>query len=132
MATTRFNGASATYTDSGSTAIFTDVGITSFSLEGGSRAEIDVTTSTSARRQSVAGFVSPRTLSLGLLLDDPTVAELDTMLGECSNGTLVIKAGVDCAAVSQILSLSVYLMSYSITAQLDGVFEVSCEFMVKE
>ena len=132
MAYTRFNGATATITTAASVAIATDVGITSFSYDAGSRAEIDITTSVSVRRSVAAGFVSPRRVTLGLLLDALTIAELDSMIAECSAGTVAVSFGVDCAAPASLLSLSSFLMSYSISGELDGVLEVSCEFMVAE
>ena len=132
MAYTRFNGATATITTAASVAIATDVGITSFSYDGGSRAEIDVTTSVSVRRSVAAGFVSPRRVTLGLLLDAATIAELDSMIAECGAGTVAVSFGVDCVAPTQLLSLDAFLMSYSISGELDGVLEVSCEFMVAE
>ena len=132
MAFTRFNGATATITDSAGTAIATAVGIQSFSYEAGDRAEIDVTRSTSNRREIVPGFSSPRRLTVSLLLEDPTVTELDAMLGECAAGTFAVNFGVDCAAPTQFLSLSVFLMNYSVQGEVDGVLEVSCDFMVDE
>ena len=132
MAYTRFNGATATITNAASSEIASDVGITSFSFDGGSRAEVDITTSVSTRRSVVAGFSSPRRMSMGLLLAEATIAELDTMLAECAPGTVAVSFGVDCAAPAQLLSLSAYLMSFNVTGSVDGVLEVSCEFMVGE
>lgn len=131
MSTTRFNGAKATISNS-TTAIATDVGITSFSYDSGNAAEVDITTSSSVRRAIIKGFASPRRLSLGLLLDQTTITELDAMLAECAEGTVAISFGVDCTAASQLLSLDAYLMSFTVTGQLDGVLEVNCEFMVAE
>ncbi len=132
MATTRFNGASVTITNAASAEIASGVGITSFSFEGGDRAEIDITTSSAATREVVAGFRNPRRLSLGLLLDSPTLSDLTAMQAECAPGTVAVSAGVDCGNAAQLMSLSVFLMSFSITAQMDGVFEVSCDFLVDE
>ena len=132
MATTRFNGASISLTTAAGAVIAENVGITSFSFEGGDRAEIDVTTSSAASREVVAGFRNPRRLSLGLLLNDPTLAELEGMQAECGSGSIVGNAGVDCGTPAQIMSLNVFLMSFSVSAQMDGVFEVNCEFLVDE
>ena len=132
MGLTQFNGSSASFADAAGTDIFSDLGITSFDFQGGDRAEIDVTTSADATRVSRAGFRSPRRVSLGVLFEDPTLAELDTAIKACAPGALSIKASVDCAAAAQVFSLGAYLMSYSITAQMDGVWEVSLEFLVDE
>ncbi len=132
MATTRFNGASVTITTAASAEIASGVGITSFSYEGGDRAEIDITTSSAASREVIAGFRSPRRLSLGLLLDAPTLANLEAMQDECGAGTVAVSAGVDCGTPAQLLSLTAFLMNYSISAQMDGVFEVNVDFMVDE
>ena len=132
MAYTRFNGASATITNAAAAEIASAVGITSFSFDGGSRAEVDITTSVSTRRSVVAGFSSPRRLSIGLLLAEATIAELDAMLAECAPGTVAVSFGADCAAAAQLLSLPAYLMSFNVTGSIDGVLEVSCEFMVGE
>ena len=132
MATTRFNGATVTLTNADASAIATDVGITSFSYEGGDRAEIDITTSSATSREIIAGFRNPRRLSLGLLLDTPSIANLDGMMEDCDSGSVTVKAGTDCAASSDILSLDVFLMSYSVSAQLDGVMEVQLELLVDE
>ena len=132
MAFTRFNGATASITTAAAADIATDVGITSFSFDGGSRAEVDITTSASTRRSVVAGFTSPRRMSMGLLLAEATIAELDSMLAECAPGTVAVSFGVDCAAPAQLLSLTAYLMSFNVSGSVDGVLEVACEFMVGE
>ena len=132
MAFTNFNGMTATYSDGNSTAVIEAAGITSFNYEGGDRAQIDVTTSASTRRESLAGFASERRLTLGLLLDDPTVSELDAMIADCAPGTLLINSK-DCGqSAAQFLSLPVFCMGYSINGQIDGVLEVNIEFMVAE
>ena len=132
MGLTQFNGSSVAYSDSAGTVLFTGLGITSFDFQGGDRAEIDVTTSQSASRISRAGFRSPRRLSLGVLFEKPSIVELDAEMASCSPGDLTVSASVDCAAASQVLSLGAYLMSYSITAQMDGVWELALEFLVDE
>ncbi len=132
MATTRFNGATATLANGAGTTIASAVGITSFGLDSGGRAEIDITTSASTSREVVAGFSNPRRMTLGLLLDSPTLAQLDTMVNECASGTLAVSFGTDCNAPSQFLSLSVFLMSYNVEGTMDDVLQVSCEFLVDE
>ena len=132
MAFTRFNGATASITSAAAVNIASAVGITSFSFDGGQRAEVDITTSNSTRRSVVAGFTSPRRVTLGLLLDQATIIELDAMLAECNAGIVAVSFGVDCAAPTQLLSLTAYLMGYSISGELDGVLDMSLEFMVAE
>ena len=132
MGLTQFNGSSASFADANAADVFVDLGITSFDFQGGDRAEIDVTTSADSGRISRAGFPSPRRVSLGVLFEDPTLAELEAQMQACAPGTLSVKASVDCAAASQVFSLNAYLMSYSITAQMDGVWEVSLQFLVDE
>jgi len=132
MAFTRFNGATASITSAAAVSIASGVGITSFSYDAGSRSEIDITTSLSVRRSVAAGFVSPRRVTLGLLLNAATITELDAMIAECNAGTVAVNFGVDCAAPTQLLSLTAYLMSYSISGQLDGVLDMNLEFMVAE
>ena len=132
MGLTQFNGSSVAFSNAAGTVLFTGLGITSFDFQGGDRAEIDITTSQSASRISRAGFRSPRRISLGVLFEDPTLTELDLEMLACAPGTLTVSASIDCAAAAQVLSLGAYLMSYSITAQMDGVWEVSMEFLVDE
>ena len=132
MGLTQFNGSSASFADSNGTVVFEDLGITSFDFQGGDRAEIDVTTSLDSSRVSRAGFRAPRRVSLGVLFEDPTLAELEASLKACAPGTLSVKAGVDCGDAAQVFSLGAHLMSYSVTAQMDDVWQVSLEFMVDE
>ena len=132
MGLTQFNGSSAAFADAAGTVLFTGLGITSFDFQGGDRAEIDVTTSQDASRVSRAGFRSPRRVSLGVLFEDPTLSELDLEMAACAPGTLAVSASVDCADAAQVFELGAYLMSYSITAQMDGVWEVSMDFLVDE
>ena len=69
---------------------------------------------------------------MGLLLAEATIAELNSMIAECAPGTVAVSFGVDCAAASQLLLLPAYLMSFNVSGSVDGVLEVSCEFMVGE
>jgi len=131
MAIYQFNGAKASLSNASSAVIFADIGITSFSYEGGSRAEIDTTTSTSTRRQSIAGFASQKRVSLGCLFEtDPTIVELDTLMTECGSSTLSIKLGSACTAAAEVFNLPCQLMSYTVNGSMDGVLDVTMEFMV--
>ncbi len=132
MSYTRFNGATCSLADGAATDILSGAGITSFSYEAGDRAEVDITESTSVRREVVPGFASPRRISIGLLMSEATVTELDSMLADCAAGSLTVNFGADCAAATQFLSLNVFLMNYSVQGDMDGILEVSCDFMVDE
>ena len=131
MAIYQFNGALASLNDAAAAAVFVDIGITSFSYEGGSRAEIDTTTSASTRRESIAGFASQKRVSLGCLFEtDPTLVELDALMVECGSSTLSIKLGSGCNAAAEVFSLSCQLMSYTVNGSMDGVLDVTMEFMI--
>jgi hypothetical protein len=131
MAIYQFNGATASLNNAAAVAVFTDIGITSFGYEGGSRAEIDTTTSTSTRREAIAGFASQKRVSLGVLFEtDPTIVELDALMEECGSSTLSIKLGSGCAAAAEVFNLPVQLMSYTVNGSMDSVLDVTMEFMV--
>ena len=130
MAYTAFNGASVTFTKSDSTVIFTDAPMTSISLMGGARAEVDV--STSSGRISFAGHRSPRKLNVGMILDDPTVAELEGAMVDDCVGTLLVKT-TTCAGVSaDFVNESAWIMNYDVSGQIDGALEVTIDFLVDE
>lgn len=127
MALINFNGMLASVAGG-----FTNAGITSFSYEGGDRAQIDVTTSASTRRESLAGFASERRISLGLLLDTADIAQLDALIAACAPAALAVTEKPCGGADTAFLGLNVYTMSYSVSGQLDGVLEVNVDFMVAE
>ena len=130
MAFTQFNGATVSYTDAGAVAIFADKPLTSFSISGGDRAEVDVTTS--AARASLPGLVSPRRATIGMLFEDPTITELEGMIAACAAGTLTLKVKPCGGTAVNFVSDKAWLMSYDISAQVDGVFEVTMEFLFDE
>ena len=132
MAYTEFNRSKVTYTDAGSTVVFADVPMTSFSLSGGARGEIDI--STSAGRFSLAGHRTPRRITIGMLFEDPTLAELETAMLACASGTLLVEH-VPCSASptdTTFIQDYVWLVNYDITGTIDGVMEVNVEFLIDE
>ncbi len=128
MANYQFNGATFTMG-----TLLEDAGMQSFSLSGGDRSEIDVTTSASTRRQSIAGFKSPRRLDVSLIYDgELTAAELETAMSGCNTEAVTIKVSASCAAPAQFISFNVHVMNYSITGDLDGVLMLDVSMMVDE
>ena len=129
----QFNGSTFTL-NNGSADILADGAITGFSIAGGDRSEIDVTTSTSTRRESVAGFASARRLEVQLLVDGGlTLAELDAMMTGCTVGSATVKVKPDCAGVAAaFFSAAVYLMSYDINSSLDETLQMSVSMMIAE
>lgn len=127
MALVNFNGMLASIVGG-----FQNAGITSFSYEGGDRAQVDVTTSASSRRESLAGFASERRLSLGLLLDTADIAQLDALMAACAPAALAVTETPCGGTATGFLTLNVFVMGYSVQGQLDGVLELNVEFMVAE
>ncbi len=129
----QFNGSTFTLSN-GTSNILEDGAITGFSIAGGDRSEIDVTTSTSTRRESVAGFASARRLEVQLLVDGGlTLAELDAMMVGCTVGSATVAVKPDCTtAVASFFSAPVYLMSYDINSSLDETLQMSISMMIAE
>ncbi len=123
----------AYYPFNGATATFAGItfNITSFSLEGGDRAEVDVTNSSSTSREVVPGFRNPRRVTLGINYNGE-LAGLDTALANCATGALAISVGSGCAEPASLLSLNAWVMSYDLSADLDGIVTGSVTFMVDE
>ena len=124
MAYYPFNGATASFAG-------TTFNITSFSLEGGDRAEVDVTNSSSASREVIPGFRNPRRVTLGINYNGE-LATLDTALATCANGALAIEVGSGCAAAAAFFSGNAWVMSYDLSADLDAIVTGSVTFMVDE
>lgn len=124
MAYYPFNGATATYAG-------TTFNITSFSLEGGDRAEVDVTNSQSVSREVVPGFRNPRRVTLGLNYNGE-LATLDAALANCATGALAIEVPTGCAAAAAFFSANAWVMSYDLSADLDGIVTGSITFMIDE
>ena len=128
MANYQFNGSTFTLG-----TLIENAGMQSFSYGGGDRSEIDITSSTDTRRVSIGGFASPRRLDVSLIYDgELTPAELDSALAGCSTQTATIKVSANCAAPDAFLALPVFVMSYNITADLDGVLMIDVSMMVAE
>jgi len=124
MAYYPFNGAEASFAG-------TTFNITSFSLEGGDRAEVDVTNSSSLSREVVPGFRNPRRLTLGINYNGE-ISALDTALATCAAGDLLIKVGSGCDAAENFFADKAWVMSYDLSADLDGIVTGSVTFMVDE
>ena len=124
MAYYPFNGATATFAG-------TTFNITSFSLEGGDRAEVDVTNSSSASREVVPGFRNPRRATLGINYNGE-LSTLDTALAACAAGALAIEVGSGCNAAAAFFADNAWVMSYDLSADLDGIVVGSVTFMVDE
>ena len=105
--------------------------VTSFSMEGGNRAEIDITHSGSTRRQSIPGMASPKQLTFGFNYAGDA-ATLDTKLSACESGDLIVNMGADCAAAAAHISVKAWLMSWDLSADLDDITKGNFTFMVQE
>ncbi len=123
----------AYYPFNGATATFAGItfNITSFSLEGGDRAEVDVTNSSSVSREVIPGFRNPRRVTLGINYNGE-LAGLDTALATCAAGALAIEVGSGCADAAAFFSDSAWVMSYDLSADLDAIVTGSVTFMVDE
>ena len=125
MAHYPFNGASLTY------AGLTGLEVTSFSMEGGDRAEVDVTSSSSTVREVIPGFASPRRLTFGINYQGDH-ATLRAELDDCATGALVVSLGADCGAPASHIGLDAWLMSFSLNAELDGIVTGDLSFLIDE
>tara|TARA_R100001463_G_scaffold88700_1_gene143474 strand:- start:9008 stop:9481 length:474 start_codon:yes stop_codon:yes gene_type:complete len=117
-------------------------GVTGFSISGGDRTMIDATTGADDRRQVLAGLAEPLTATVNFIYEaDNTgqnITALDESLETCSSGTLVLRTATDfgdCALTTIIGSsadppegVHVYLNSYSVEAELDGIVTGTAEF----
>ena len=124
MAYYPFNGATATFAG-------TTFNITSFSLEGGDRAEVDVTNSSSVSREVVPGFRNPRRVTLGINYNGE-LTTLDAALANCATGALAIEVSTGCAAAAAFFGANAWVMSYDLSADLDGIVTGSVTFVVDE
>lgn len=129
---TEFNRAVVSFRSSdGSTFYFQNKPMTSFQLTGGGRPDVEIITSNA--RYAKSGLADPRRLSIGMILDDPDASDLENMLDECGSGTLTItNYNCNIPISPPLVSESAFLMSYTIDAAVDGVLEVSLEFLVDE
>ena len=103
-------------------------GINSFSEDGGSRAEIDITTSVDTTRKSLAGMPSTPTFTVGFVYNGER-ATLNTALAGCSADALSFSVGKDCATEAHITDVNYYLMGWDISGDLDGAVTGSLTFL---
>lgn len=125
MAHYPFNGATLSF------GALTGLEITSFSMEGGDRAEIDVTDSSSTVREVIPGFASPRRLTFGINYTGNHTT-LRSELDDCSSETLTVTLGADCGTPASHISVSAWLMSFNLNADLDGIVTGDISFLVDE
>ena len=105
--------------------------VTSFSMEGGNRAEIDITHSGSTRRKSSPGMASPKQLQFGFnYLGD--AATLDGKLSTCEVGALIVSMGADCGDAEPHITVDAWLMSWDLSGDIDGLVTGSFTFLVNE
>jgi len=111
------------------------LGITSFSEDGGSRPEIDVTTSTDTRRKSLAGMPSVPTLSFGFHYDGVRTNLIGALEG-CTAGNTTLQVTKDCTTEYLIgasdAPVLYYLMGWNIAGDLDGAIIGSVDLMRAE
>ena len=112
------------------------LGITSFSEDGGSRPEIDVTTSEDTRRKSLAGMPSVPTLSFGFHYDGVRTGLIGALEG-CTAGQTTLQVTKDCATEYLIGTgadgtVLYYLMGWNIAGDLDGAIIGSIDLMRAE
>ncbi len=122
MATNQFNGATLTWGTKIQAA-----GMTSFSIDGGSRADVDVTVSTDTKRKSIPGFTSVPMVTVGVLFDYQ-VDQSDLI--NCADSHTLTITTTDCAQSSNLLSEGAWLMSYNVTGQIDDVISADLTFML--
>ena len=117
-------------------------GVTGFSISGGDRTMIDATTGADDRRTVLAGLAEPLTATVNFIYqsdnDGQNIVALDQSLEVCSSGTLYIQTATDdgdCSltpiigtAGQEIAGIHVYLNSYSVEAELDGIVTGTAEF----
>ena len=123
-------------TETGGTEIV--FGITGFSVTGGDRNMIDITTGADNRRFSFAGLASPLNASINFVYQGE-ITTLDTVLTTCKVGQLWIQSSTDeseCVAQDIIgsdpetpgVGLYVQCTGYTIEAELDGAVTGTVNF----
>ena len=128
-----FNGSTFSLAAVGGASILTDVGITSMSFAGGTRPEVDVTSSADATRVAAAGLRSPRTMEVELHLALADLGGLADSLKGCSQVAATVKVKPDCATEpAAYFSNNGFLMSFDIQGNLDGTYQLSMSIMIDE
>ena len=129
MAITQFNGSKVTYATATTGNHFENAYMTSLTISGGGRPDVDIVTSTA--RYSKAGLAEPRRVSIGMILDDPNGTDLENMITQCGSSQLTITTYV-CDTPSTFFQEDAFCMSYDISSAVDGVLEVTIEFLIDE
>ena len=125
MAHYPFNSASLSF------AGITSVEITSFQMDGGDRAEIDVTHSGSVVRETIPGFNSARRMTFGINYLG-NASEFDALLIACTPAALVVQLGADCGTPANHFSFNAWLVSVSLNADLDGIVTGDLTFLLDD
>ena len=112
-------------------------GITGFSVTGGDRNMIDITTGADNRRFSYAGLAAPLNASINFIYQGE-ITNLDTVLTSCRIGQLWIQSSSDqdnCDLLDILgdnttpgLGLYVQCTGYSIEGELDGAVTGTVNF----
>lgn len=113
-------------------------GITGFSVTGGDRNMIDITTGADNRRFVFGGLAEPLTASINFIYQGE-VTELDGSLTDCGEGRLLIETAVDDGSCDtfEIIGtddgdettwMPVYLTGFSIEGELDGAVTGTVNF----
>ena len=123
MAINQFNGATVSWG-----TVLSGAGMTSFSIDAGNRAEVDVTLSTDSARKSIPGFASVPTVTVGVLFDNQV--DLTDLVGCKDSAGLTINTNdTDCSA-STLFQEGAWLMGWNVTAQMDDVVAADLTFMI--
>ena len=124
-------------TKTGGTEIF--FGITGFSVTGGDRNMIDITTGADDRRFSFGGLAAPLTATINFIYQGE-ITDLDTALVECGQGQLWIQSTTDAGdcALGDIIGTNgspadgtgmyVYCTGYQLDGELDGAVTGTVNF----
>lgn len=111
-------------------SVISDAPITSISFSSGGRSEVEVVTS--GGKYSLAGKRNPRKLSVSMILDDPTKAELDTAMTTCAPASLTIHYTPCGGSKTSFFTDNAWITSYSISGDIDGVMTVDVNFLIEE
>ena len=87
---------------------------------------------TSGGKYSYAGLRTPRKAQFTLVLDDPTLAELQTAVETCAPASLVINYTPCGGSETAFFTKNAWITDYSTTASVDGVFEADITFLYDE
>jgi len=129
MAITQFNGSKVTYATTTTGNHFTNAYMTSLTISGGGRPDVDIVTSTA--RYAKSGLAEPRRVSVSMILDSPDGTALENMMTQCGSSQLTITT-FECATPTVFFQEDAFCMSYDISSAVDGVLEVTIEFLIDE